>query len=213
MEKDIILNVHSLIGIIVFVIGLLQILLKKGGKRHKILGQIYLYAWLILLISGAYLGGALITTIGLFGFYFTLTGARIGQLKNNAITLFEKMVFLLGGLIALSMLYYSATLLLKNQSSFGIIFAVFGVIFLFTTVQDIAKYIFERPLTKQVYGKLDWYFEHFTRMCISFIAAVTAFTSIQNVFNNNTLNFLVPTIVGTVLIMLATKFYKKKLLN
>lgn len=61
--------------------------------------------------------------------------------------------------------------------------------------------------------KLDWYFEHFTIMCISFIASVTAFTLIQDIFGDNTLNFLMPTVIGTVLIVIATKFYKKKLIN
>jgi hypothetical protein len=109
------------------------------------------------------------------------------------------------------MLYYAVTLFLKGEKSYSIIFTVFGGLFLFQTVQDISKYILDKPLKKQIYGKSDWYFEHFTRMCISFIAAVTAFTSIQNLFKNNTLNFLMPTVVGVVLINLATKSYKKKL--
>jgi len=213
MEREIILQVHSIIGVIIFATGFLQILLKKGGARHKIIGQVYLYSWLILLITGAYLGGALITTIGIFGFYFALTGSRIGHLKTKAMTLFEKSIFSIGGFVAISMLYYSINLYLNGQKSFATIFLVFGLIFLFTTIEDIAKYIFKKPFRKQKYGKSDWYFEHLKRMCISFIAAVTAFTSIQNVFNNNTLNFLMPTIAGVILISLATKSYKKKLLK
>jgi len=213
MDREIILQIHSILGVLVFTSGLLQILLKKGGNRHKIVGQIYLYGWFLLLISGAYLGGALITTIGIFGFYFALTGSRIGRLKRQAMTIFEKSIFALGGLIALSMLYYSVTLYLRDQNSFATIFAVFGIIFLMTTIEDIAKYIFTKPFRKQKYGKLDWYFEHFKRMCISFIAAVTAFASIQNIFNHNTLNFLMPTVIGVILIQLATKSYRKKLLK
>lgn len=212
MTRDLILQIHSIMGVLIFSIGLLQIVLKKGGLLHRIAGQVYLYSWLVLLVSGAYLGGLVITIIGIFGFYFALTGARIGHLKNKPILVFDKVVYALGGLFAVSMLYYTVTLFMKGQTSFGTIFAVFGGIFLFTTVRDIAKYIFKKPLSKQIYGKLDWYFEHFKRMCISFIAAVTAFTSIQDVFRDNTLNFLLPTVIGTVLISLATKSYKKKLL-
>ena len=87
MTRELILHIHSIFGIIIFTTGLLQIILKKGGLRHRIVGQIYLYSWLILLISGAYLGGFLITIIGVFGFYFALTGSRIGHLKTNKITL------------------------------------------------------------------------------------------------------------------------------
>ncbi len=213
MTKESILLLHSAFGVIVFASGLLQILLKKGGKIHRVVGQVYVYSWLVLLISGAFLGGVMITTVGIFGFYFALTGARIGHLKNKAITLFEKMIFTIGGLMALTMLYYSSILFLKGDLSFSIILGVFGSIFLLTTTQDISKYIFNKPLKKQIYGKQDWYFEHFIRMCISFIASVTAFTSIQNVFNNNTANFLVPTAVGIVLINLATKSYKNKLIK
>jgi len=213
VDRDIILHIHSIIGFIVFATGLLQILLKKGGSTHRIIGNVYLYGWLFLLISGAYLGGALITTIGIFGFYFALTGARIGRLKSNELTLFEKIIFTIGGLVAIAMLYYSVSLYLKDQKSFAIIFAVFGSIFLFTTIEDIAKYILRKPMKKQIYGKSDWYFEHLKRMSISFIAAVTAFTSIQNVFKENTLNFLLPTVIGVVLIQLSTNYYKKKLIK
>lgn len=211
MERNNILLLHSVLGVIVFTTGLLQILLKKGGAIHRNVGQVYLYSWLLLLISGAYLGGLLITIIGIFGFYFALTGSRIGNLKNKEITLFDKVIFLLGCMVAISMIYYAVSLFLKGQKSYSIIFAVFGGLFLFQTIQDVSKYIFVKPLKKQIYGKSDWYFEHFTRMCISFIAAVTAFTSIQNLFKNNTLNFLMPTIIGIILINLATKNYKRKM--
>ena len=213
MDREIILHIHSIIGVIIFVAGLAQLLLKKGGTRHKIIGQIYLYGWLLILLSGAYLGGLLITIIGIFGFYFALTGSRIGRLKNSGITLFEKLIFATGGFVSVAMIYYSIYLFITGENSFTYILAVFGVIFLFTTFKDISKYIFHKPLGKQPYGKLDWYFEHFIRMSISFIAAVTAFTSIQNVFNNNTLNFLLPTVIGVIFISLAIKSYKKKLLK
>lgn len=155
MERDNILLIHSILGLFVFTAGLLQILLKKGGKVHIILGQVYLYSWLLLLITGAYLGGLLITIIGIFGFYFALTGSRIGYLKCKEITLFEKSIFAMGGLVSISMLYYSIMLFLKGDKSFSIIFAVFGGLFLFATTQDIAKYILNKPLQKQIYGKSD----------------------------------------------------------
>ena len=200
-------------GVVVFVTGLIQILLKKEGSRHRLIGQVYLCSWLFLLISGACLTGLIITIVGVFGFYFALTGARIGRLKNKPITWFEKTIFLIGGLAAIALLYYAVVLYLKGQQSWPIILAVFGVIFLWTTAGDIFKYILKKPFKKQLYGKSDWIFEHFTRMSISFIAAVTAFTSIQNVFQNNTINFLLPTIIGTILIKISTKTYKKKLLK
>ncbi|MDF4220060.1 hypothetical protein PXC01_00580 [Maribacter sp. M208] len=211
MERESILLIHTITGIIIFISGLLQILLKKGGKIHKILGNVYLYSWFVVLISGAYLGGFLITIVGIFGFYFALTGSRIGKLKNSGITIFEKSTFIFGGLLAIVMLGYAINLFIKGSKSYWIIFAVFGGIFTFVTVQDIFKYVLLKPLKKQIYGQLDWYFEHFTRMFISFIAATTAFVSIQDLFGNTTMNFIMPTIIGTIMIFFSTKFYKKKL--
>ena len=213
MSRELILHFHSIIGVIIFVTGFLQIVLKKGGKIHRVMGRVYLYSWILLLITGAYLGGLLITVIGVFGFYFALTGARIGHLKSKAIGLFEKIIFTIGLLTAISMLCYGINLLIKGGNSFAIILGVFGAIFLFTTIKDFFKYVTNKPLEKEIYGKLDWYFEHLKRMCISFIAAVTAFISIQNVFKSNVANFLIPTVVGTILIIFATKFYKQKLLK
>lgn len=125
-------------------------------------------------------------------------------------TLFDKAIFILGLLIGTIMLFYAIKLFLKGDQSFAIIFTVFGGLFLMQSIQDLYKYILNKPLKKQIYGKLDWYFEHFTRMYISFIASITAFTSIQNLFKNNTLNFLMPTVVGFIAIILVTKTYKKK---
>ncbi len=149
------MHIHAILGAIVFGTGLLQILLKKEGVRHRIIGQVYLYGWLLILISGAYLGGLLITIVGIFGFYYALTGARIGRLKNKRFTLFEKTVFSLGGFVSVVMLYSSVVLFMKDENSFSTIFAVFGMIFLFTTISDIFKYILHKPFKKQVYGKFD----------------------------------------------------------
>lgn len=213
MTRALILDIHSFIGILIFIIGVLQFILKKGGRLHVGLGKIYLYGWLVLLLSGAYLGGFLITLIGIFGFYFALTGSRIARLKNNPTQLVDKVVIGLSILVMCAIFYYAAVLFLAGDSSFGIIFTVFGLLFLLTLQKDVRKYIGMGPAIVKKYGNLDWYFEHLNRMSISFIAAVTAFTSIQDVFKNNTLNFLLPTVIGILFIAIAVKRLSNKLIK
>lgn len=198
-------------GAIVLVTGILQSVLKKGGKTHILIGKVYLLAWLLILLTGAYVGGPFMITIGVFGFYFALTGSRIGRLKGKAHTGIDKAIIVISSLISLYMIYFAATLFMRGDRSFATIFLVFGLIFLFTTVGDTAKYILLKPIRKRKHGKSDWYFEHLRRMFISLIAAVTAFTSIQNIFNHNTLNFLLPTVIGLVMIKYATTTFEKKL--
>ena len=210
MDRELMVSIHAVSGAIVFIIGLLQIVLKKGGKIHQILGKLYLVSWLVLLLTGAYIGSLFIMMLGLFGFYYALTGTRISRLKNEPIQFFDKSIMILGAGTSLYMLYAAVRLYLNGNTSFAIIFSVFGLIFLNSTIQDILKYIYNRKWKKEDLGKMDWYFEHFIRMSISFIAAVTAFTSVQNVFQNNTVNFLAPTVIGTILIVWAKRSYKKK---
>ena len=88
MDRELAVNIHAVSGAIVFIIGLLQLILKKGGKIHQMLGKIYLLGWIVLLITGTYIGSLFITTVGVFGFYYALTGSRIGSLKNKPIQLF-----------------------------------------------------------------------------------------------------------------------------
>jgi len=210
MERELVVSIHGISGAIVFIIGLLQIILKKGGKVHQRLGKLYLISWLVLLVTGGYIGSLFIMMLGIFGFYYALTGTRISRLKNEPVQLFDKGIMIIGVATSVYMLYAAVSLYLIGRTSFAIIFAVFGCVFLNSTIQDILKYIYHRKSKKEDLGKMDWYFEHFTRMSISFIAAVTAFTSVQNVFQENTLNFLLPPVIGTLLIVWAKRFYKKK---
>jgi hypothetical protein len=49
-------------------------------------------------------------------------------------------------------------------------------------------------------------------MIVSFIAAMTAFSSIQGVFGEGSiLNWLLPTFIGTTCIFLTVRHYKKKM--
>ena len=69
--------VHSIFGALVFVIALLQLILKRGGKLHRMLGRTYFFSWLGLLLTGVYIGGLLFIILGIFGFYYVLTGVRL----------------------------------------------------------------------------------------------------------------------------------------
>ncbi|MCC6725527.1 MAG: hypothetical protein IT258_13545, partial [Saprospiraceae bacterium] len=73
---------HAIAGITVGLTGLTQILLKKGGKLHRILGLVYFWAWLVIIVTGAIIGSALITLFGILGFYMALTGYRFGHHRS-----------------------------------------------------------------------------------------------------------------------------------
>ena len=77
-------------------------------------------------------------------------------------------------------------------------------------VQDFREYILKQKARKLTGHKMQWFFEHFGRMYVSFIAATTAFTAIQEVFPIIILNWTLPTVIGTGLIILSNKKYQNK---
>lgn len=210
MTRETILFIHPIVGFFIFFTGLLQIFLPKGTTFHKWVGKIYLVAWLLLLLTGGYLGGMIMTIIGLFGFYYSLTGSIVVRLKNRLPNTAEKSVFIAGGVVAAAMFLYSFVLLWLKDYSFAAVFFGFGILFVRSATQDITKYVLAKPIKKQIYGNLDWYFEHFIRMFISLIPALTAFASIRGLFKEMALNFLIPTGFGIIMIKVAQIFYMKK---
>jgi len=145
--------------------------------------------------------------------YFTLTGARLAIVKNKGVTMLDKMIISTGGLVMTAMVFYAVWLFVKGNIAFAIIFAVFGVLFFLTIQQDVRKYVLKTLAPREKYGRMDWYFEHLNRMSISFIACITAFTSIQDVFGHDTLNFLLPTAIGFAGIYFLHKQHEKSVLR
>lgn len=201
---------HAIAGVVVFFAGLSQILLKKGGKRHRLVGRVYFWTWLVLLLTGAFIGAYFITLIGIFGYYFVLTGYRFARWGNAPPTLFDKMVIGVGILTSVAILVSAIVLYVTKQSGFTIVLAVFGGIFLLNSVNDFNYYVRGKKKTALHQHKMNWYFEHFQRMYISMIAAFTAFCVIQEVLPHDLANWLAPTVIGTILIAWSKRTDLKK---
>jgi hypothetical protein len=213
MEKilEILKLTHALAGFVVLISGLAQIIMKKGGKAHRTIGQIYFWSWIPLIATGAIIGSLLITFFGLLGFYMVFMGYRFGVKKSAQINTFDKLFissFTLGALILL--VWGMLILLLKENKTFGIIAVFFGAIFTFVTIQDFLEYVLNKNFRKLRGHKMEWYFEHYGRMYISFMAATTAFAAIQNIFFVELLNWILPTLIGTTLLIITNKRNFKK---
>ncbi len=210
LSKEILIQIHGLSGIIVFIVGLLQILLKKGGKIHRYLGLIYVVTWFFLVLTGGLIGSYMILLLGVFGFYFVLSGYRFAKLKKIPTELFDKALIIVGILVGVWILISAVRLFILGNVTFGIIFTVFGLLFTFTTVQDYQQFILKQKKDKLFGLKQFWYFEHFGRMYISYLAALTAFSALQNVFGVELLNWVLPTVLGIILIAVTKRYYIKK---
>lgn len=203
-------DIHAIAGAIVGISGLLQIILRKGGSLHRILGNIYFYSWFVIVGTGAVLGSLLITLFGVFGWYMAFTGYRFGRRKNSKSNSFDKIIIVAGMLFALSTLIWGAYILILGNITFGIVSVFFGAIFSFLCYQDINEFILGKPIRRLSEHPLQWYFEHFGRMLISYIAAMTAFSVINKVFGVVLLDWILPTFIGTAIIIILNRRYTKK---
>lgn len=204
--------IHAICGYAVFAIAILQFILKKSGMLHKRLGHLYLIAWFGIVVTGAIIGNVLITFLGILGLYFAYTGAVFAHVKSDVFPTYGKAIVWFGVLSAFSLLLLAVIALINANYFLVIIGFFFSAIFGYNTVIDLKEFVFGKKHRKGFGKKQNWFFEHFTRMIVSFIAAMTAFSAIQGIFGEGSiLNWLLPTIIGTTCIFLTVRYYKKKM--
>ncbi|HBH07287.1 MAG TPA: hypothetical protein DDX92_11870 [Flavobacteriales bacterium] len=202
MTESWIAVIHGISGFGVAFSGFLQILLPKEGDLHRYVGRFYIGFWTVVALTSFFIGHVLVLFIGLLGYYMALSGYRFAIRKSLRFSLFDKIlsVLALGG--STYVLGYAIYLLFKDNITFGLVALFFGSIFLFSLISEAKKYVLRPPSSNQG----SWVPQHFTRMFISYIAAMTAFSAIQNITGIILLDWMLPTIIGSSLIY----FYRRQ---
>ncbi len=142
--------------------------------------------------------------VALFSFYLAFTGYRVlyrktaRQHAGNADWL--AVTVMLAGSITL--IAYGIYLTLT--SSFGTVAIVFGAIGISLAAAD-ARAFLNQPTDKKA-----WWYTHMTRMLGAYIATVTAFSVVNFQFLPPVARWLWATVVGTLGIIIWTRYYKKK---
>jgi hypothetical protein len=204
-------QIHVFAGCVVAITGLMQIVLPKGGLRHRIIGQCYFWSWVLIVPTGAYLGSAIITLFGALGLYMAYTGYRLGIRKSMELALLDKGFIVVGFAAGLFTLGWGISLLALGKGGFfAIIACFFGLLFAAAGFRDVRQFLLGKKVGKLSGHRLHWWFEHYGRMYISYIAAMTAFAAIQQLFPIPILDWVLPTLIGTVLIIVTNRINRKK---
>ncbi len=106
---------------------------------------------------------------------------------------------LVGGVVLTG---YGAYLMLT--SNIGTVAIVFGIIGVLLAAGDIRSFV--RPPK----DKRAWWYTHMTRMLAAYIATVTAFSVVNFQFLPETARWLWATVIGTLGIVMWTRYYRKK---
>ena len=194
------LYLHILAGFISLGIAYFLLFIKKGNKRHKKLGMIYVYGMSTIFVTAIPLSllgefNPFLFVIAIFSFYLAFSGYRQGRDRNGAREQIDKVLGVF--ITATSILFYSmAVSLYLIEDSMWITSVVFGSIALGMGINDFRRMkIDERP---DFYDRTNL---HLNLMLAGTIATTTAFIVTLNPFSIDWLNWVAPTIVGTPIII------------
>jgi uncharacterized membrane protein len=212
---SILIILHIAGGTTGLITGAVAASVKKGSKLHNGSGKLYFYGMLIASLAALIISwlpnhhNLFLFAVGGFTLYMIISGYRIIHLKRQlkttdspigtidyAITLFA--VVFGAFLIAL------AAFALKNGNSFSIVPAVFGGICINYARLDYGLLKGKKPVKKH------WMASHITRMMGGLIATYTAFLVVNVHIQQDWILWLLPTIVGSVLIAKFLKQYAPK---
>ena len=199
IEKPL-LYLHILAGFISLGIAYVLLFIKKGNKRHKKLGMIYVYGMSTIFVTAIPLSllgefNPFLFVIAIFSFYLAFSGYRQGRDRNGAREQIDKALGIF--ITATSILFYSmAVSLYLIEDPMWITSVIFGSIALVFSINDFRRMkIVERP---NFYDKTNL---HLNLMLAGTIATTTAFIVTIEPFSTLWLNWVAPTIVGTPIII------------
>ena len=203
IEKPL-LYLHILAGFISLGIAYVLLFIKKGNKRHKKLGMIYVYGMSTIFVTAIPLSligefNPFLFVIAIFSFYLAFSGYRQGRDRNGAREQIDKALGIF--ITATSILFYSmAVSLYLIEDPMWITSVIFGSIALVFSINDFRRMkIVERP---NFYDKTNL---HLNLMLAGTIATTTAFIVTIEPLSTLWLNWVSPTIVGTPIIIYFSK--------
>jgi uncharacterized membrane protein len=206
------LYIHIASGTVAFIAAPIALIVKKGANTHRLFGKIYFWAMAIVALSATVLSvlreNIFLFCVAFFAFYLVASGYRWLWRKNQ-----NKKPERLDWLIHITAAVFNAGLLVigimrwieNSTDAFGYISATFGLIGLNFCRFNI------KQLRKPSGEKAAWLYNHLGGMIGGYIATVSAFSAVNMHFLPAIIQWLWPTIIGTPVIFLFIRYYRRKI--
>ncbi len=204
----ILLFLHITGGIVGLLLGTYVMLVKKGDKRHQLIGKIFAMAMLTVGFSSFGLAiihpNTFLFAVGIFTVYMTATSWRYLYLKKIPEGQKPKLIdWLLQIFMTIGSLWFLklGTQLLLSKQYFGIVLLLFawrGFAFVY---QDYKTY---KAVIK---AKNYWLLFHLQRMVGAYIAAFTAFLVVNTADRLSFVSWLLPSAIFVPLIIKWSRQY------
>ena len=202
------LAVHICAGTIALLVAPGAMVTVKGGLWHRRWGKAYVWAMLVIAVTGAVMSflrpNLFLLMVAVFSFYLVFSGYRVLHRKKPGQrgTFADKAVTFSMLLAGIAFLGYGAQRLLT--SSFGVVPILFGAIALSLSGRELVK--LRHPPTEPRW----WWFSHMRNMLAAYLATVTAFSVVNLTFLPDTVRWIWPTVLGSAGIIIWTGYYRRK---
>lgn len=216
------LYIHIACGVIGFVCAPVALIAAKGGRTHRLWGKIYFWAMAGVAVTALTLSFALpvyfLAMVSIFSFYAAFAAYRILYLKDlprggrphiydwaaAILTIASSFLLFLMGFLEPRMMHVG--LIQVAGHTISIVSVVFGLLGMRLGSSSLQTFL--KPPTDRTF----WWFHHLQGMIASYIAAMTAFSSVNlsRWFGAAWWVWLWPTMVGAPAIYLWSRYYKKK---
>jgi uncharacterized membrane protein len=211
----IILLIHITSGSVGLLTGTINIIKKKGGKRHRQIGKLFLFSMITTGVSSIILAlvksNTFLFIVGIFTIYLVGTGSRYMNLrvlgkgqKPKFIDWFLSLGMLLSGSCFVAWGIY----LMTSSTTFGLVLLIFGLIGLINVKNDFKNY------SGRYKNKNYWMLIHIGRMIGAYIASLTAFIVVNAKYFPIDIDpiilWLGPTLILTPFLVYWSKPFKKK---
>lgn len=182
----------------------------KGNNVHRLSGKIFFFGMLAASLSALIISwlpdhhNVFLFAVGGFTFYMITTGYRIVFLKRSArqhakpFTAIDYLLFLFGLCFGIVLLIMGIDSVIGGNT-FGVVPCVFGMV-----CMNYARMDYQLISGKEAV-KTAWMTNHITRMMGAMIASYTAFLVVNVHIQQQWILWLLPTVVGSILI---SKFLK-----
>ena len=204
---------HIVSGFLALVVAPIAMVVKKGGRQHRLWGKIFFWSMCVVGITAmgmsAIKSNIFLAMVGIFSFYLVASGYRALYRRHvNSFKDVAKVDWILvavSGLFCAGLIVLGISVLSSNIAApFGYISTVFGVIGCWSVINDI------KTFTIRDHHKENWMYHHMSGMVGGYIATVSAFSAVNMNFLPGIIQWLWPTFIGVPLLIYWISIYKKK---
>lgn len=204
---ELIASIHLVSSVSLIVIGLLQLLLEKGGLTHAITGLLFLVTYLVCLLSSfGQWPLEWVITLSL-GLYLALSGWRFASKRSTRSKKPDQWLqwSFIGLILVFGVLIHRTDEDVFSPTYSIVVLSVLALIVVLDTLRSHSK----MAVFKSKKPRAKWFFNHIARMPASFFVHLVVMAISFDIFRNSLLNGVIPAAAGLAFVLMSRPYYAR----